>query len=584
MYKSLSLWIARAMRRRQKPDQALKWYERCGIEAMSLDDRAAYAGLLQRSGRYAEAVAVLSALLTDAPNPSYCERRAQIYLELGKEAEAIADLKEAIRISDRVQPVPHYYLRLALALEQSGRSDEALGTLREGRMPLEKRLSPEALAVAIRSEGAVADAATFIREAQTLFGFLLNEARMLENAGMPAEALAAIGKALALEPEAEELLLREGSLLRQLKRYPEAEEKLLRLKERRPDKLSVYMELSSVYRLQGMYGEAIAMLQDAKQRFADNRVVQYWLADVFREADRLEEALEENRALTELEPEDPLNWKQRAELAVEAARYTEADEAYTKVMALEESADHYMRRSFVRYLANRYEEAMMDMQAAFKLDESLLRESKTAYAMGELYAGMESWELADAAYARALALEPDNSQIYERRARTRMAAGRLAEALDDCSRGLQLDPNNARLMWLRGLVSFRLDDYDAALMDSLVYSRLVPNDPQGHYNLGVVYNRMNRHDEAIASFTKVLEINPFEAQAYLERASIWYHHAFDRGRAADDLAQWLLYAGGDKPVSDRFALLNDLRGFDDEMRERAKTQFLHSIGEQKYLM
>ena len=311
--------------------------------------------------------------------------------------------------------------------------------------------------------------------------------------------------------------------------------------------------------------------------------MQYWLADVLREAERLAEASEISRALTEEEPEDPLNWKQRAELAIDADRYAEADEAYTKALELEQTAEYYMRRSFARYMLDRHEEAMMDIQAATALDERLLQESRTSYALGELYVGMENWELADAAYTRALALEPDNPQIYDRRARCRFSAGKLAEALEDCNRGLQLDLNNPRLTWLRGFIHFRLDEYDAALADSRVYSQLIPDDPQGHYNLGVVYNQLDRHDEAIASFSKAIEINPFEAQAYLERASLWYHHSFDRGRAARDLAQWLLYAGGEREENDRFALLNDLRGFDDEMRERAKACFLDEFGSSRYL-
>lgn len=104
---------------------------------------------------------------------------------------------------------------------------------------------------------------------------------------------------------------------------------------------------------------------------------------------------------------------------------------------------------------------------------------------------------------------------------------------------------NARLTWLRGLIQYRLDDHEAALVDSLAYAELLPEDSQGHYNLGLIYNHLDRYDEAIASFTKVIELNPFEAQAYLERASILYHHSFDRIRATDDLAQWLLYAGGE---------------------------------------
>jgi tetratricopeptide (TPR) repeat protein len=128
-----------------------------------------------------------------------------------------------------------------------------------------------------------------------------------------------------------------------------------------------------------------------------------------------------------------------------------------------------------------------------------------------------------------------------------------------------------------------MDDLEGALTDLLSYVGLVPDDSQGYYNLGLVYNQLDRHDDAVGAFTKVIALNPFDAQAYLERASLWYHHFFDRTRATDDLAQWLLYAEAEGHVGDRFELLDEVRGFDDEMRERAKEQYLNSYGSTRYL-
>ncbi|MFC5531958.1 tetratricopeptide repeat protein [Cohnella yongneupensis] len=507
-----------------------------------------------------------------------------VYMKLGQ----FEDAERSYRMAsiDPNRTVPHYHYRQSQALEKLGRGEEAIIALHAGIRLLDEwsKLSDQGASIMkSRTNYSHAAVASFIQGAQDEFGFRLYDSKLLEENGHPDRALASIEYALSRYPNAVELLLRKAVLLRTLSRFAETEELLIKLRGDHPLWLPATMELSTTYRMQGKLSEAIHTLQEARERAPDNRVVQYWLADAYREADRAEEARVLSRELTELEPEDPINWKQRAELAIDADLYAEADDAYTKALSLEQSADYYMRRSFARYMLDRYEEAMMDIQSAIALEERLLQESRTSYALGELYVGMENWELADAAYTRALALEPDNPQIYDRRARSRFSAGQLAAALEDCNRGLQLDLNNARLTWLRGFIHFRLDEYDAALADSRVYAQLLPEDPQGHYNLGVVYNQLDRHDEAIASFTKAIEISPFEPQAYLERASLWYHHSFDRGRAAHDLAQWLLYAGGEREESDRFALLNDLRGFDDEMRERAKAYFLDSYGNSRYL-
>jgi tetratricopeptide (TPR) repeat protein len=554
------------------PEPYIYWYTR----AISHHDRGEYELAVQD---FKEALKRRE----DSKASTYYEL-GNVYMKLKYYSDAEASYRQSV--ANPAKAIPQYYYRLAQALELLNRADEAQAVillaieLQERWLKLADR---GAAMLKERTNYSHTAVASFIKGAQDEFDFRLYESRLFEARGELAESLASVDIALQSNTNAAELQLRKGNLLRQLDRYQESVAVLNRLKENNPVWLPAYMELSTTYRMKGMYSEAIQTLQEAKKHFPDHTVVRFWLADAYREAGQAEEAEKENGELTEMEPEDPLNWKQRAELEIDADRYDEADEAYTKALQLEETADFYMRRSFSRYMADRYEEAMMDIQSAVKLDESLMKESKTAYALGELYVGMGNWKLAEAEYSRALALEPDNSQIYDRRARCRFAADRLGDAIEDCNRGLFLDPSNARLTWLRGLIQYRLDDHEAALIDSLTYSGLLPEDAQGHYNLGLIYKHLDRHDEAIAAFTKVIELNPFEAQAYLERATLWYHHSFDRVRATDDLAQWLLYAGAETTEGDRFALLNEVRGFDDEMRERAKEQFLLVYGSSRYL-
>jgi len=507
-----------------------------------------------------------------------------VYMKMGKYESAEASYASAC--SNAGKAIPHYYFRHAQALEMLERMDDARRTLSQAielqqSWRAEERRGADQYRARTRYSPAAID--TFIQGAEEEYGFLVYESKLREAEGDLPGALDSIRQALDQYPGGADIQLRHGQLLRLLDRPQEAEEALERLVSDNPLWLPGYMELSALHRSQERPEETVRVLLEAKQRYPEHPVVRYWLADAYREAGRGEEALKENADLTELEPDDPLNWKQRAEILIDAAEYGDADEAYTQALLLEQSAECYMRRSYSRYMEDRYEEAMLDIQAAVELDESLLKESKTAYALAELYMGMGNHELADAEYSRALALEPDNPQIYDRRARCRFAAERWEAALEDCDRGLQLTGANPRLTWLRGLIQYRMEDLEGALLDIGAYTELVPDDAQGFYNLGHLYSHLDRHDEAIAAFTKTIELSPFDAQAYLERASLWYHQYFDRTRAVDDLAQWLLYAEPRAHDGDRFELLSEVRGFDDEMRERAKEQFLRVYGSSQYL-
>ncbi|MFC5467576.1 tetratricopeptide repeat protein [Cohnella suwonensis] len=537
-------------------------------------------------GRYEEAVNDFREALRrrdDSKASTYYEL-GNVYMKTGRFPEAEDSYRRAATDPDKA--IPHYYYRLAQSLERSDNIPDALIAIEAGiRLQDEWRKTEDkgAAAIRFRTNYSPAAVASFIGSADDEYGFRPYRARLLEASGRTDEALRTIEQTLVHYPDEPELELRRGCLIRDAGRAAEAAEAFERLTAREPSFLPAYMELATTHRVSGDYKRMTDTLLAAKERYPDHTVVRYWLADAYREGEQADHARIENEELTTLEPDDPLNWKQKAEIAIDGERYGDAEEALTRAIALDDTADARMRRSFSRYMSERYEEAMMDVQEAVRRDESLLLQSKTAYAMGELLVGMGNWELADKEFTRAIELEPGNAQLFERRARCRFSSDRLEDAKADCDRGLLLDLNHAGLNWLRGLIRYRLDDYEGALADSLAYSALAPEDSQGYHNLGLIYSQLDRNDDAIDAFSKSIELNPFEAQAYLERATLAYRYSFDRAQAADDLAQWLLYAGGEQPPGDRFALLADVPGFDDDMRERAKDQFLLRYGGSRYL-
>ncbi|MBW5448130.1 tetratricopeptide repeat protein [Cohnella sp. CFH 77786] len=521
------------------------------------------------------------------------DARSSTYFELGNvylRLERFEDAETCFRLSCEApdQVIPHFFYRRAQALEALNRAEEALPILMEAiRLNDLWKTAADKGASEIRRRTRYSSEAvkSILHITEEEFGFRLYLSKLYERLGNHQDAIEAVEEALPDYPDAAELQLRRGTALRNLGRLAESENLLKDIQNRNPSWLPVSLELCATLRQQEKFAEAVAVLRETKARFPDNMVVRYWLADVLREAERGEEAIAENRILTELEPNDPLNWKQQGELAIDADRFEEADYAYTRALQLDDKADYYMRRSFARYMDDRYEDALLDIQSAMERDIGLQHDSKTAYALAELFVGMENWELAEMEYSRAIATDPENPQIYDRRARCRAAAEKWTDAVDDCNRGLALDGSNAKLLWLRGYLHFKMDEYDSALRDTLTYAKLRPEDPKGHYNLGLVYKKLYRYDEAIGSFTKAMELNPFEPQTYLERASIWYHHAFDRIRAADDLAQWMIYTGSaeGEDAQDKLSLLAELPGFDDELRERAMEQFRTVIDSSRYL-
>lgn len=582
---------------------------------------ACRASFYQDVGKEREAASDLSAAIRlDAASPQYWHARAMTYNALGEYDKAVADLQEAIaRLhgaglvtayyelgcvclrADRAEEaidalsraagsleyaIPLHRFRLSEAFESAGRGQEALAAVRiaadaQSRL-LQMRDRGEAY-MRERTHYAQSAVRTMMAVIDGEYGFRLKESQLLEDAGNPEAALVSIDAALRDYPGEEDLLLRRGALLRANGRSEEAVRLLSRVREHNPERLAAYTELFASYRALERWPEAIGSLRQALERFPRQMVVRFWLVDAYRDSGAEAEAWSASRELTELEPEDPLNWRQRAELAIDMRKFAEADEAYTRAIELDPTAEYYMRRSFARYMDDRNEDALLDLQSAIEKDPALHDQARTAYAAAELYMGMGNRELAEQEYGRAIRLDPDNPHLLERRAQCRFGMKRLAEALEDCRAGLRLDPGHVRLLRLQGYIHWRLEQYELALHDLQAYVRKMPDDEQGHRDLANVYARLNMYDEASGALSRALELSPFEAPLYLDRASLFYHHLFERDRAAEDLAQWLLYAGIERPNQDRFEMLSDLDGFDDEVREAAMEKYLSGYGASRYL-
>ncbi|CAM3869798.1 tetratricopeptide repeat protein [Cohnella lubricantis] len=630
-------WYERLGESRMKPEEKIDYarllqeLDRPGAALRMLDDwiadhphpdaYACRAAIYQDIGRDREAVLDLTEAIRLHPAPGiYWYRRALAHNALGDVEQAVFDMQEAVKRAEGARMASAYY-ELGCIYLRANRSEEAIEafdrvlSMTEYALPLHRFRLGEALEDAGRRTEALAAVRTaaeeqslirrsgdlgeaFLRErtnysetaVHTLmavidseYGFRMKESQLLEEAGRTEEAIGAIALALQDYPEEEDLLLRQGALLRLAKQLEASASVLKSLNRRNPDRLAAYLELFATYRAQEKWREAIETLRTALERHPNQTVIHFWLVDGYRDSGALTEAWALSLELTRLEPEDPMNWRQQGELAIDLHQFAEADEALTKALALAESAECYLRRSFARYMADRFEEAHMDLQAAIEMDPKLQDQAKTAYAAAEIYMGMDNRELAEQEYGRAIRLEPGNPHLFERRAQCRFGMKRLQEALDDCRAGLALDPGHLRLIRLQGFIHWRLDEYEAALHDLQHYIRKAPKDEQGHRDLATIYSRLNMYDEAVSALNRALEISPFEAPLYLDRASLFYHHLFERGRASDDLAQWLLYAGGDKPQNDRFTMLGELAGFDDDLREDAKEKYLNGYGSSRYL-
>ena len=95
------------------------------------------------------------------------------------------------------------------------------------------------------------------------------------------------------------------------------------------------------------------------------------------------------------------------------------------------------------------------------------------------------------------------------------------EASDAFKRALQLEPGLARARVNLGIALFNLPDLPAAQKELLAASVALPTAPQPHYVLGLLAKTQNRVDDAIASFQKVVRIDPNDVGANVNLGQLY---------------------------------------------------------------
>ncbi|HYV14293.1 MAG TPA: FG-GAP-like repeat-containing protein [Pyrinomonadaceae bacterium] len=95
------------------------------------------------------------------------------------------------------------------------------------------------------------------------------------------------------------------------------------------------------------------------------------------------------------------------------------------------------------------------------------------------------------------------------------------EAADAFRRALQLDPGLVLARINLGIALFNIPDLPAAQKELLAASAAAPSAPQPHYLLGLAAKTQNKPEEAIASFQKVLRVDPNDVGANVNLGQLY---------------------------------------------------------------
>ena len=133
---------------------------------------------------------------------------------------------------------------------------------------------------------------------------------------------------------------------------------------------------------------------------------------------------------------------------------------------------------------------------------------------GIALAGLQQFDEALASYGRAIALKPDYAQAFNNRGTVLSGCGRTAEAMADFSQAIALDPGYVRAFINRASLLASLGRYEDALKD---YDRAIvldPRDVDSHGKRGNLLIGLRRAQEALESFDRAIALDPGLSSAH----------------------------------------------------------------------
>jgi TolB-like protein/DNA-binding winged helix-turn-helix (wHTH) protein/Tfp pilus assembly protein PilF len=148
-----------------------------------------------------------------------------------------------------------------------------------------------------------------------------------------------------------------------------------------------------------------------------------------------------------------------------------------------------------------YRDGRVAAEKALQLDPGL---AEAHAAIGRIKRGYDwDWAGADAAFQKALALEPQNSVVLLGASSLQLSLGRFDEALALNRRAVEVDPLSVVAHMSLGMHAYYAGHQDVAVDAFQKSLAISPEGPETHYLLGLVYLARSQAQQALAEFEKI---------------------------------------------------------------------------------
>ncbi|MGH6872787.1 MAG: tetratricopeptide repeat protein [Rhizomicrobium sp.] len=199
------------------------------------------------------------------------------------------------------------------------------------------------------------------------------------------------------------------------------------------------------------------------------------------------------------EPDDPLGWKERAQLEMDRSQW---------------------------------DAAIPDFRQALVLDPQSVWAHQS---LGMILRQQKQYDASIAEYGKAIAVTPDAWDLYLGRALSEFHKQDYAATVADDTTALSKNPVSEAALSNRGFAYRHLGKLDEAIADLTRALAMVPNDDAALVERGIAHRQKHEYDGAEADYDAAISDDPKDSIAILDRGMLWQDEKrFDRAEADFD--------------------------------------------------
>jgi tetratricopeptide (TPR) repeat protein len=436
-------------------DQAVELLKKIPDSEMDAQTLAMLGSAYLQARDFDHAVTAYEKALAQEPENLDVRRAyAEVLLSRGKIAEARTELERVLK-SDPEDGNSH--LRLGQLERQAGNFDSARHELERARTLMPD--NPEAQFQQVLLEDAVGNDDKAIEILQGLL-------KQTERPGGNYTAAEAHNRAAFLE--------RLGLIYRNQEKYDRALEifnQIVTLGESEaPEAQGLIIE---TLRLKHEPGKALAAADAAVQKYPKDRALVSLRATLLAEQGRVDEAIPLLQAQLKGGPSDRETYLTMAQIYSQSKRYSDAEEAVRKSLALTPKAEE---QEFARFM------------------------------LGSVYERQKKYDLAEEEFKKVLSANPLNAPAANYLGYLLADRGvRLEESVKYIQKALQVEPNNGAYLDSLGWAYYKMNRFDLAQPPLEKAARLISNDPTILEHLGHVYVRLGKKQQAQEEWERALK-------------------------------------------------------------------------------